>query len=90
MDLQIFINPLILVICGVIGYTIKHISWLDEVGNEYIPAILAGVGLILVVANAALTGADITLELIASGLLSGVASTGTHQLITKLVDKISE
>ena len=43
MDLRFLTEycvPVILAACLVIGYCIKHISWLDKVGNQYIPVII--------------------------------------------------
>lgn len=75
--------PLVLIACLVIGYCVKHISWLDRVSNEYIPAILAVTGAILgCVANT-----SITLENIVYGALTGLASTGLHQAFKHLINK---
>lgn len=84
MDLSIlmqYIDVLIVGICLCIGFVIK--KWIKDVDNKFIPTIVAALGLILkIVSN--LSG-GITLELIFSGLFSGLASTGLHQAFTQLI-----
>lgn len=73
--------PLILVLCLVIGYILKH--WIKDVDNKYIPTTLTIVGAIA----ACLSGGDVSLELIVSGAISGLASTGMHQAFKQFVQK---
>ena len=84
MDLSVlmqYIDILIVGICLCVGFVIK--KWIKDVDNKFIPTIVATLGLILkVVSN--LSG-GITLEIIFSGLLSGLASTGLHQAFTQLL-----
>lgn len=84
MDLSVlmqYIDVLIVGICLCVGFVIK--KWIKDVDNKFIPTIVAALGLILkVVSN--LSG-GITLEIIFSGLLSGLASTGLHQAFTQLI-----
>lgn len=75
--------PVVLVACLVVGYCIKHITWLDKVGNEYIPTILAVLGAVL----GCVAGGGITLESIVYGALTGLASTGMHQVFKQLIEK---
>lgn len=75
--------PIVLVACLIVGYCIKHIKWLDRIANEYIPTLLAILGAVLgCVANC-----SITFENIVYGALSGLASTGLHQLFTQIINK---
>ena len=78
MDLS-FLNayfiPLVMAACLVIGYCIKHISWLYRISNEYIPTILALCGAILAIADAG--GAS--LEIIVKGAVTGLASTALYE-----------
>ena len=74
--------PVVLVACLVVGYCIKHITWLDKVGNEYIPTILAVLGAVL-----GCVAGGITLESIVYGALTGLASTGMHQVFKQLIEK---
>lgn len=83
MDLTIltsFTNILIVGICLCTGYIIKHS--LDFVPNKYIPLIMACLGLALSIC----TNLDkITLEVILTGLFSGLASTGLHEAFKNLI-----
>lgn len=89
MDLS-FLNayfiPLVMAACLVIGYCVKHISWLYRISNEYIPAILALCGAILAIADAG--GAS--LEIIIKGAVTGLASTGLYEAFSQIIDKFSE
>lgn len=83
MDLTIltsFTNILIVGICLCTGYIIKNS--LDFIPNKYIPLIMACLGLILSIC----TNLDkITLEVILTGLFSGLASTGLHEAFKNLI-----
>ena len=84
MDLSVlmqYIDIVIVGICLCVGFVVK--KWIKDVDNKYIPTIVALLGLILkAVSN--LSG-GITLDLIFSGLFSGLASTGLHQAFTQLI-----
>lgn len=75
---QDFLVPIIVLACLVIGYVIKHTPYLDKVANDYIPLIVAVLGAILgAIIN------DLTVEGIVYGAVSGIASTGLHQLFIR-------
>ena len=86
MDLNFITDyyvPVVVVACLVVGYCIKHIKKLEAVANEYIPTILAILGAILCcVANS-----SIDLNSIVYGALSGLASTGMHQMFYQIINK---
>ena len=88
MDLTIlasFTNVIIVGICLCVGYVIKHS--LDFIPNKYIPLIMACLGLVMSIC----TNLDkITLEVILTGLFSGLASTGLHQVFKNLIEKGDE
>lgn len=74
---------IVVVACLIIGYCIKHISWLEKLSNQYIPTILAVTGAVLgCVANG-----NITLDNIVYGALSGLASIGLHQTFKTIILK---
>lgn len=77
-----FIVAIVVGICLCVGYVIKHLIPTNKV-NRYIPLVMAvlGVGL-----NVWLNFA-ITPEVLLGGLVSGLASTGLHQLFTKFIEK---
>lgn len=75
--------PVVLIACLVVGYCIKHIKWLEAVSNEYIPSILALLGAILGCVSVGQVG----LESIVYGAVTGLASTGLHQVFSQLINK---
>lgn len=79
---QLYI-PIVLVACLVVGYCIKHISWLAAVSNEYIPTILAVLGAVL----GCVAVGSVSLENIVYGAVTGLASTGLHQAFSQLINK---
>lgn len=84
MDLSFLstsINPLIIGICLCIGYVIKNLIPSKAI-NKYIPLIMACLGLIMSIC----TNLDkITLEVILTGLFSGLASTGCYEAFKNLI-----
>lgn len=75
--------PVVLVACLVVGYCIKHIKWLDAVSNDYIPSILALLGAVL----GCVAVSQVSLENIVYGAVTGLASTGLHQMFSQLINK---
>jgi len=85
MDLSFIVDyymPVILATCLIVGYCIKHISWLDRISNEYIPTILVILGAGLACAS----NGSISLEIAVSGAFSGLVSTGLHQAFKQIVN----
>lgn len=77
-----YMIPVVLGICLVIGFIVK--KWIKDVDNKYIPTIVTILGAILAVW---FNDWSITPEIILSGLVTGAASTGMHQLFTQYIDK---
>lgn len=73
--------PIVMVICLCVGYILKH--WVKDVDNKVIPTVVAIFGGIL----ACLTERSITVELIASGMVTGLASTGLHQAFKQIIER---
>lgn len=71
--------------CLVVGYIIKHASFMKWLPNDDIPAVLAVVGAILNVIYGGLT-----LDTIVFGAFIGLASTGMHQIFKKFVENKTE
>lgn len=84
MDILGYITSLyvlpIMTACLVVGYVIK--KWIKDVDNKWIPTIVAVLG-------ALLGGLTVgwALEPIVAGAVSGLASTGLHQMFKELIDK---
>lgn len=83
MDLNVILtyaNILIVGICLCVGYVIKNS--LDFIPNKYIPLIMACLGLFLSVC----TNFDkLSLEVVLTGLFSGLASTGCYETFKNLI-----
>lgn len=77
-----FSVPVIVGICLCVGYMIKHS--LDFIPNKYIPLIMGCLGLAV---NIVISLPVINAEIILSGLFSGLASTGMHNLFNQLIKK---
>ena len=65
------------------GFTKK---WVKDVDNKYIPTICALLGVIIA---AWIQGWMLTPEVVLSGLISGLASTGLHQVFKQYLEKDS-
>lgn len=88
MDITVlssFINIIIVGICLCIGYVIKHS--LNFIPNKYIPLIMACLGLAM---SICINLDKITLEVILTGLFSGLASTGCYEAFKNIIDKGDE
>ena len=84
MDLKFIAEnfvPVIVVACVLVGYIIKVTPSFAKIANNYIPLIVTVLGAILGV----LTN-GMTLEAIVYGAVSGLASTGLHQVFTQLLN----
>ncbi len=79
-----YMIPVVLGICLVVGYIVK--KWLSDVDNKYIPTIVTILGAVLAVW---FNDWSVTPEIILSGLVTGAASTGMHQLFTQFIEKKS-
>lgn len=77
MDFTILTDHFVLVVmvaCLVVGYIIKHATFLKRIPNDDIPVILAVFGAVL---NLAVSG--LSIESVVYGAVMGLASTGFHQ-----------
>lgn len=79
--LSTYFVAVVVVACLVIGYVIKHASFLKWISNDDIPVILAVFGAVL---NAVVSG--LSVESIVYGAVMGLASTGLHQGFKKFVE----
>ena len=72
----------VMVACLVVGYIIKHATFLKWIPNDDIPVILAILGAIV---NAIVGG--LSIDSIVYGALMGLASTGLHQAFKQFIEK---
>ncbi|PWJ51108.1 phage holin family protein [Faecalicatena contorta] len=77
-----YVLPIVLGICLCIGYIIKQ--WVNDVDNKYIPTICAILGIAV---SAWISGWNLTPQVVLGGLISGLASTGMHQLFKQYLEK---
>lgn len=76
-----YIVPVIVAACLLVGYIIK--KWVADVDNKWIPTIVCVVGMALAVW---INWPGVTLEALVGGAVSGLASTGLHQMFTKWIE----
>lgn len=82
MDLSFITDlyvPIIVVACLIVGYIVK--KWVSDVDDKWIPTIVTILGLIL-------GGITLgwTIPALVAGALSGLASTGLHQLFKQIIE----
>lgn len=79
-----FMLPVVLGICLCVGYIVK--KWIPDVDNKYIPTIVLVLGVVL---SIWISGWQVTPEVILSGMISGLGSTGMHQLFKQFIENTS-
>lgn len=75
-----YISPIALVICLAVGYVLKHVVRTDVV-NRWIPCIVAVLG----VAMVAWAEWGFSPDILAAGLISGLASTGLYEAFEGII-----
>lgn len=86
MDISVltqYFSVIVVGICLCVGYVIK--TSLDFIPNKYIPLIMLILGTVVNIVVNIQTG--INAEVVLSGMFSGLASTGLHQVFTQLINK---
>ena len=84
MDFAILTEHFVLVVivaCLVVGYIIKHASFMTWLPNNDIPVILAVIGAVL---NTFVSG--LSVESAVYGAVMGLASTGMHQMFKNWIE----
>ena len=84
-----YLVPSIVILCLLVGYIVKNFISTDAV-NKYIPLIVGVLGVVASVFTAVTTGNAITVDIIVSGLASGLASTGLFEAYKNLINGKSE
>ncbi|MCI8454881.1 MAG: holin [Lachnospiraceae bacterium] len=79
--LNTFMLPVILGICLCVGYVVK--KWIKDIDNRYIPTIVTVLGVIL---SAWIADWNLTPEVLLEGMISGLASTGFHQIFKQFIE----
>ena len=76
-----YLDLIIVGLCLLCGFIVK--KWIKDVDNKYIPTLVTVLGIVLAVW---MDRGAVTAELILGGGLSGLASTGLHQLFKQWID----
>ena len=76
---------IVMVACLIVGYIIKHATFMKWLPNDDIPVVLAVIGAIL---NPLVSGWSI--ENVIYGALMGLASTGFHQMFKNWIEREEE
>lgn len=72
----------IALICFAVGYVIKH--YIAKLPNKFIPLILACLGLVL---NLAFNGFTFSVNIVVTGIASGLVATGGFEAVRNLINK---
>ena len=76
-----YVVIVVVLICMAIGYILKELIPSERL-NKFIPLILSGIGVIL---NVWYNEWAFTPEIFLGGLESGLASTGTYELVKNMI-----
>jgi len=79
--LEMYLDLVIVGLCLLTGYIIK--KWVKDVDNKYIPTLVTLLGIGLAVW---MHWGNVNAQVILGGGLSGLASTGMHQLLKQWLD----
>lgn len=88
MDFSVLTEHFVLVVlvaCLIVGYIIKHASFMKWLPNDDIPVVLAVLGGVL---NPLVSG--LSVESVVYGALMGLASTGFHQMFKNWIEQAKE
>lgn len=77
-----FILPIICIACLCVGYVLKNLIPGTAI-DRFIPLIVCVLGILLNIWNFGL----ITLEIVVTGAVSGLASTGLYEMFKQLIEK---
>lgn len=80
-ELSNYFVAVVVLACLIVGYLIKHATFLKRIPNNDIPVILAFVGAIL---NCVVSG--LSVDSVVYGAMMGLASTGLHQGFTRFIE----
>lgn len=88
MDFSVLSDNFVLIVmvaCLIVGYIIKHATFMKWLPNDDIPIVLAVLGGVL---NPIVSGFSV--ENIVYGALMGLASTGLHQTFKNWIEREKE
>lgn len=77
-----YMIPVVVIICLVVGFIIKN--YVTVIPNHFIPIIVTVLGALLAI----WVNMGVSPDILAQGLVSGLASTGLHQVLTRTLEKM--
>lgn len=77
--------PSVLIVCLVVGYCWKKLTAFEAKSHDLIPTALSLLGMVLTCFTLGWS-----LDHIAQGLITGLASTGLHQAFTRFIEGMSD
>ena len=83
--LQQYCSPVIFVTCLCVGYIVK--KWIKDVDNKFIPTICGVLGVAM---SIYIHWGEIDAQTLVLGLVSGLASTGFHQIFKQIIENGGE
>ena len=80
-----YLVPSVVILCLLVGYIIKSLIPNDSI-NRFIPLIVGVLGVAATIFTAVTTGVPITVDVVVTGLSSGLASTGLFEAYKNLLN----
>lgn len=80
-----YLVPSVVILCLLVGYIIKNLIPNDSI-NRFIPLIVGVLGVVATIFTAVTTGVPITVDVVVTGLSSGLASTGLFEAYKNLLN----
>lgn len=80
-----YLVPSVVILCLLVGYIIKNLIPNDSI-NRFIPLIVGVLGVAATIFTAITTGVPITVDVVVTGLSSGLASTGLFEAYKNLLN----
>lgn len=80
-----YLVPSVVILCLLVGYIIKNLIPNDSI-NRFIPFIVGVLGVAATIFTAVTTGVPITVDVVVTGLSSGLASTGLFEAYKNLLN----
>lgn len=78
-----------LLICLSFGWVLKNTKPFESFSNDFIPLTNFILGIVLVGGGTLISGNPFTIETLAAGAITGVASVGLHQLFSRTISGLS-
>lgn len=84
-----YVQPTSLTVCLCVGYVLKNTKPFESFANDYIPLVNFALGIVLVGVGTLLSGDVFSVDVLAQGGLTGLASVGLHQMFSRTIEGLS-